>query len=261
MKFYLGIPEPSWLPRIGVPAFVSVARMQRAAKELPRATQPWALDSGGFSQIGEHGSWENGLRPREYARVVRRYREEVGFMDWAAPQDWMCEPPMLQKTGLSVAKHQVLTVANFVELRRIAPDLPIIPALQGWELEDYLRCVDLYISADVDLWAEPVVGLGSVCRRSNTDEITRIVSELYGLGLKLHGFGVKTTGIENYGHMLLSADSMAWSFDARMAGRRGIKLCDVEHPRGGKNCANCPAYARQWRDRIVSRISAPPIAA
>jgi hypothetical protein len=37
----------------------------------------------------------------EYAGLVARYAEEIGGMDWAAPQDWMCEPWIIEKTGLS----------------------------------------------------------------------------------------------------------------------------------------------------------------
>jgi len=52
--------------------------------------------------------------------------------------DWMSEPIMLAKTGLTVAVHQARTVANYLALRDLAPDLPFIPVLQGWRLDDYL---------------------------------------------------------------------------------------------------------------------------
>ena len=45
--------------------------------------------------------------------------------------DWMCEPAMLARTGLTVAEHQAGTVANYLELRAAAPELPFIPVLQG----------------------------------------------------------------------------------------------------------------------------------
>lgn len=41
---------------------------------------------------------------------------------------------MLARTGLTVREHQERTIANFLELRRIAPGLPFIPVLQGWAL-------------------------------------------------------------------------------------------------------------------------------
>ena len=118
----------------------------------------------------------------------------VGGLDFAAPQDWMCEPFMIARTGLSVAEHLHRTVGNYLTLRSLAPDLPVIPVVQGWRLADYQACVDLYASAGVDLAALPRVGLGSVCRRQSTAEIAVIVAELGHRGLKLHGFGVKTGG-------------------------------------------------------------------
>ncbi|MBQ1164408.1 hypothetical protein KBZ21_41190, partial [Streptomyces sp. A73] len=40
-----------------------------------------------------------------------------------------------------------------------------------------------------------------------------IVATLHSHGLRLHGFGVKTQGLSDYGPSLYSADSMAWSVD------------------------------------------------
>src|SRR5258708_24857810 len=121
----------------------------------------------------------------------------------------MCEPFMIERTGLSVAEHQARTVANYLELRELAPGLPFIPVVQGWRLADYLACAGLYRSAGVDLAGLPRVGLGSVCRRQSTAEIAVIVSALAGGGLRLHGFGVKTGRLHLYAHLLASAPSLA----------------------------------------------------
>ena len=45
---------------------------------------------------------------------------------------------MLAKTGLAIAAHQAHTVANYLELRSLAPDLPFVPVLQGLGRDDYL---------------------------------------------------------------------------------------------------------------------------
>ena len=45
------------------------------------------------------------------------------MLEWAAPMDWMCEPAMLARTGLTVEDHQRRTVANFLELRERGPEL------------------------------------------------------------------------------------------------------------------------------------------
>jgi hypothetical protein len=119
--FYLGTHEPAWLAHVRFPLFVSHRRLQRY-RRLPVACCPWALDSGAFSELAAYGRWR--LTPAAYVAAVRRYRQEIGRLAWAAPQDWMCEPVMVAKTGLSVREHQRRTVANFVLLRRLAPDLP-----------------------------------------------------------------------------------------------------------------------------------------
>ena len=191
MRFYLGTHEPCWLARlVDVPLFVSRPRLQRYQNELPVATTPWAMDSGGFTEVTKFGGWRVG--PAEYAASVRRYRDEIGMMEWAAPQDWMCEPEAVAKTGLTVAEHQARTVGNFLTLRSLAPDLPFVPVLQGWELDDYHRCVDLYSDAGVDLAAERTVGVGSVCKRQSEGSIAAILDSLARRGLRLHGFGVTT---------------------------------------------------------------------
>ncbi|HKS43841.1 MAG TPA: hypothetical protein VJT49_01770 [Amycolatopsis sp.] len=250
--FYLGTHQPHWLATADVPLFVSHRRLA-GRKTLPRAIEHWALDSGGFSELSLYDEWRT--TPGEYVAAVRRYDEEIGELGWAAPQDWMCEPFMTAKTGLSVLDHQRRTVENFLELQELWGDdatSPFMPVLQGWERDDYLRCHDLYGEAGVDLTAFPVVGLGSVCRRQATGAIGAVVAALRQRDpdLPLHGFGVKLGGLRTYGHLLISADSMAWSFEARR--HDPLPGCT-----GHKNCANCLAYALTWRERVVS-IPEPP---
>jgi hypothetical protein len=232
---------------VSFPLFVSHRRLARY-RHLPVASHQWALDSGAFSELATHGRWT--LTADEYVAAVRRYRDEIGQLAWAAPQDYMCEPQMLARTGLSVREHQRRTVENFLRLRQLAPDMPIIPVAQGWELDDYLACVEMYAEAGIDLTKEPLVGLGSVCRRQATAEIAAIVIRLHGLGLRLHGFGVKTEGIRRYGRYLVSADSMAWS----LRGRR-IAGCAHRRPlqRPVASEANCIDFAREWRTHVVNQ--------
>ena len=160
LRFYLGAHHAHWLERTDVPLFISHRTLARR-KRLPRARGPWACDSGGFSELSMFGAWQT--TPEAYAAAVRRYRDEIHHLTWAAPQDMMCEPFMLTKTGLPLREHLARTVGNFVRLREIAPDLPFIPVLQGWRLSDYLDCHTRYQRAGIDLTTYPTVGLGSVC--------------------------------------------------------------------------------------------------
>jgi hypothetical protein len=94
----------------------------------------------------------------------------------------------------------------------------VIPVLQGYGPRDYDRCIELYSNAGVDLAAERVVGLGSVCRRSKTREIVRLIKYLSDHRLRFHGFGLKGASYTVLRDLLASADSMAWSLAARKNG-------------------------------------------
>lgn len=252
MIFYLGTHMPHWLARVDVPLFVSRRTLERRVS-LPRAIGRWALDSGGFSELTMHGEWR--LPPREYVRLVRRYCDEIGGLDWAAPQDWMCEPHMLERTGLDVREHQRRTVDNLIELRMLAPDLPIIPVLQGWNPEDYADHVEQYFNAGIDLSRERVVGVGTVCRRQSSPEAVRVFDAIGRAqrGMPLHGFGFKMLGLTQLQSRMASSDSLAWSFQAR----KEPPLPECSHGKDGKgNCANCRVYALTWRDRLLWRLGA-----
>jgi hypothetical protein len=249
-RFYLGIHHPHWLRTVPVPVFVSHAALRKYKRAVP-ARLPggvWALDSGAFSEISEHGRWTT--TPAQYAAAARRYVEQIGGVcGFAAPMDWMCEPFIVAKTGLSVAEHQRRTVASIHELRALAPEVPFAPVLQGWDLPSYLECAAMYAESGIDLFSEPVVGLGSVCRRQGADDIGRIVTALADAGLEnLHGFGVKLQGVAKYGSALASADSMAWS----TAGRR-VPGCS--QGRAVKNEANCLHYALEYRAKVLASLN------
>ena len=241
MDFYLGTHEPSWLSRVDIPLFVSHRRLQRL-RRLPVAKGRWALDSGGFTELAMFGEWHQ--TAASYAASVAEYAEWIGGLEWAAPQDYMCEPFILAKTGLTVREHQRRTVRNYLDLRMLEPGLPFVPVLQGWVLEDYLEHVRMYAQAGVQLAEVDRVGLGSVCRRQATHEIASITATLSGLDIPLHGFGVKTRGLARYGRYLVSSDSMAWSYDAR-------RSPPLPHCHSHKNCANCLHYALGWRQRLL----------
>lgn len=191
------------------------------------------------------GRWT--VSAASYAAEVARWADGVGNLLWASVQDWMCEPWIIQKTGLSVREHQERTVASYCELRRLAPWLPWVPVLQGWRFEDYCRHAEDYEAAGVDLEALPVVGLGSVCRRQATDMAEDMIRHFHARGLKLHGFGFKVDGLERVGRYLASADSLAWSFAAR---KRRLRMEGCEHAA----CNNCLRWALLWRGEVLRSV-------
>ena len=259
--------------------FISANRLRDRKRWKHAPGIRWALDSGGFTEIAKYGRWT--ATPERYVGDVYRWSWEIGQPDFCAPQDWMCESPMLKRTayvdglirprgrtaGLSLGQivdlcpdltaeqeadrirvHQARTVENFLRLRELAPDLPFIPVLQGFEIADYVRHVGDYAAAGIDLHDWPRVGVGSVCRRQGTHEIAQLFRALSDHGIRAHGFGVKAAGLRLAADCLASSDSMAWSFTAR----RSKPLAGCTH----RNCANCPIYARRYYHSILDTIAA-----
>jgi hypothetical protein len=243
MLFYLGTHQIEWLYKSTVPLFVSARRLRKTWRHSYANTN-WALDSGGFSELSMYGKWKT--TARQYAAEVWRWEENIGKLDWASQQDWMCEPIMLDKTGLTVKDHQRLTIENYLELLNLVSHIHWLPVLQGWEYDDYFNHFEQYKAAGIELLNEPIVGLGSMCRRQSTKEAQVLIEDLYKLGLKLHLFGFKINGLKQVGQYAESADSMAWSLSAR----RENPLPGCTH----KNCANCIKYAMKWRKKVLQVI-------
>jgi len=181
----------------------------------------WIMDSGAFTTVNKHGGYPEGVEV--YAEIIRRFAD-CGNMQAAVAQDFMCEPFVLERTGLTVADHQRLTIERYDAL--IACDtagVPIMPVLQGYDPADYANHVRQYGDR---LTAGMWVGVGSVCKRnSNPGSIVAVLEAIHDVrpDLQLHGFGIKKTALHNgrVRELLASADSMAWSFAARYEGRNG----------------------------------------
>ena len=242
--FFLGTHVPSHAKKTDVPLFISRRTLSKRVSPLD-STGLWAVDSGGFSELSLHGKWT--INEEQYIEELKRFNRAQGLL-WAAQMDWMVEPWILEKTGLTVQDHQRKTVRNFVKLRSMECPVHIIPVLQGWTVDEYVECAFMFKEVGFDLEKEPLVGIGSVCRRQHTSEIEEIVKRIHGMGIKLHGFGVKINGLKRYGQYLSSADSLAWSFGARRGGKR---CSDLSHHKTSKNCANCLTYALEWRQKMV----------
>jgi len=247
-RVWLTTHEPSWLWERGVPDLMLSRRRLERVKRWRPALADWVLDSGGFTELSMFGRWS--ISSATYVAFVQRCVDEIGRLVWAAPMDWMCEPFMLERTGQTVVDHQGYTLNNYLVLRMMAPDLPIIPVLQGWQPGDYLRHADAYEAADVDLAALPVVGVGSVCRRQATESIVDVVGPLHDRGYRVHLFGAKASSAHVVAGIAESTDSLAWSFRARQ-GR--VRLPGCTHA----TCANCVRWAEEWRRRLQQRMDGP----
>jgi hypothetical protein len=231
---------------IGVhaPIMVSDLRLKRV-KSYKRANGPVMIDSGTFTIHDRGLSFDP---PSAYVQRARRYMQEIGNVVSVSVYGRMCEPYILAKTGSTVQRNQRLTVDSYCELRDLAPDVPWLAELQGWELDDYHRCADLYERTGIDLTALPAVGVGSICRQQGTTKAQHIITSLAARGIRCHGFGVKTSGLVKNHRNFVSADSFAWSYGAR----KRFGLC----PHGlVKWETNCPQYAADWHRRILAGLT------
>lgn len=235
MKFFVGLPEPSMAEHFAQ-AFISANRTRRRAG--PFEAGEWIMDSGAFTEVSRHGGYRS--TPSDYAAEIRRWAGN-GRLLAAVAQDWMCEPKVIRRTGLSVRKHQRLTIERYDELAACdTGGVYVLPVLQGWCAGDYVDHVEAYGDR---LPRGAWVGVGSVCKRNtNVVAILRVLHAIQGArpDLRLHGFGVKATALAfaPLREMLHTADSMAWSFAARKQGRdqndwREAKAWAAELPAGG----------------------------
>ncbi|WP_425484924.1 DUF7221 family queuine tRNA-ribosyltransferase-like protein [Amycolatopsis anabasis] len=207
------------------------------------------MDSGSYTEITRFGTWR--CDPDLFGSRVTRVLDNVGTPPvFCAPQDIPCEPQARAASGLPVAEHQSDTIENLIYLREQFPFVPWLPVLQGWEPDQYLDHAFQYRCAGIDLTREPLVGVGSLCRRGagQTSTVVRIIRSLRDLGITLHRFGVSQHVLARCPVELSSVDSLAWSRSARWHGRA---MPGCAHP---GSCTNCADFALRWHRRATSLV-------
>ena len=248
LNFFVGLHQPAQATHFGR-ACISINRLRKRNK--PVDCREVLIDSGAFTELNLYGGYRHGVE--EYAAELHRLSSRgVVTIAAAVAQDYMCEPFMLEKTGLTIDDHQRLTIERYdalkVELDRLfdgACPFPVMPVLQGYAPSDYVRHLKAYgPRLTPGMW----VGVGSVCKRnSRPKSIVDVLCAIHSVrtDMRLHGFGVKQTSLESPGvrALLFSADSMAWSFAARRQGRD----------------ANCWREARAFAGRIDRATSIAPL--
>jgi hypothetical protein len=298
----LGVPKAAWLYNEllrGVPVMVSRTAFVKARRgETPREATARPLrpprrrrelvavldgiDSAAFTTIDRFGRWPVG--DDVWAADAAMLCELVGRPRLLPPRDVMCEPWVLAKIGLTVPQAQGQTLRSYLELRRLRPELPWTPVLQGWEPEDYERHADAYEAHGINLARAPLVGIGSVCKRRGRAlrAAPAIFRRVKARGIRGHAFGFAVRGLEDVagagllsfdgGPGIVSGDSQAGSDAARkkgLAAKRGeyvdpalylLPGHDKPGPgrkKGHQNCGTgCPEWSLLWWQKVVARIAA-----
>lgn len=214
-QFYVGLDHPHMARHFDL-CCVSINSIRKRKSHFPASH--WIMDSGAFTELSTHGRYRQSVEA--YATDARRW-VDCGNLDAIVAQDYMCEPHILAKTGLSVAEHQRLTIERYDALTAEALPVPILPVLQGYLPTDYLRHIRQYSSRlHPGMW----VGVGSICKRNGKPgDVAAVLAAIKAErpDLLLHGFGLKKTALldADVRVHLASADSMAWSYAARKQGR------------------------------------------
>jgi hypothetical protein len=215
MDFYVGLHIPAHARQFRR-SMISINRLRYRKSDF--LVRDWILDSGAFTEVSRHGGFRTPVE--SYAHQVERW-SRCGHLRAAVAQDFMCEPLVLARTGHTVEEHQVLTINRYRELRARTRRAYIMPVLQGWHPADYARHVRAYGTL---LRPKMWVGVGSICRRNTKPEVIEsilLAITLVRSDLRLHAFGLKLTALSRgrVRKLLASADSMAWSREARFRGR------------------------------------------
>ncbi|MDD5435352.1 MAG: hypothetical protein PH343_07985 [Nitrospira sp.] len=170
------------------------------------------IDSGGFF---------SSLRNGRYTKTDAEYLEYLEKVkpDFFALRDYPCEPELLKKHNRTVFDHIKMTVEHHCMLLDMLSEYDTgavpIPVIQGWEVSDYLHCIDLFRERGL---IKDYMAIGSVCRRTSINNIREIiiaVRDNVPLWVQLHGFGVKLTALKDLAiwKALYSVDSGAWDYD------------------------------------------------
>jgi hypothetical protein len=167
----------------------------------------YVLDSGGYSAMNEY----SGAFPwsvQEYHEWLQDAYAERAF-DWAAVMDLACEPAF--DDVMTVKERQDETLANTLEHFNKNPDYPLLPVLQGREIDQWIAFHDRLVDHGIDT---SYVGVGTLCRQSSSKQIAKIEQALRARTdvEAIHGFGVKISAF-GHGAVFESADSKAWAWE------------------------------------------------
>jgi len=224
MQFYVGIHQPSDAWRFSH-CMISINRLRKRKSDF--RVNNWLMDSGAFTELNLHHYYR--FDPSVYAAAINRWKV-CGNLQAASSEDFMCEPFILYKTGLTVEDHQRLTIERYDAILSMVDEAYVLPVLQGYQPLEYVDHIRQYGERlKYGAW----VGVGSVCKRnSNANTIEYVLSAIKAErpDLRLHGFGIKTTALKSalVQEYLYSSDSMAWSFRARKEGRNGNSWLEAQ---------------------------------
>ena len=187
------------------------------------------LDSGGYSFFSRWGDYPFSIE--DYVSLAHLLQDQYPLYR-VATLDYPCEPDINRSHLMTNEDRITKTVYNAVSCYDADKTLPWLPVIQGYTLDEYLHCVDLYNEAGIisDYWA-----VGSLCsRKGELRSIKYLLTNLKELALsnvKVHAFGLNIPYIKDpqIFDLLYSSDSAAWTFNYEWGISKGLDNREVKH--------------------------------
>lgn len=181
-------------------------REWRSGKKFKRSFGLKWLDCGGFTALNHYDDYPFSVI--NYANLIAKLNPH-----YYASMDYPCEPEISRNLGLMTNQERIkATVKNALELSEWESHLPgqMVPVIQGYELDEYLYCLDLYAENNL---IRDYMAVGSMCRRISNDQLSKLIPGIYykaqDLGCtKLHFFGLKLSS------QLIPYEDIIWSRDS-----------------------------------------------
>lgn len=254
MKVFYGLTNHSQLKPGRLPADINILVSARFLMPLPERSPVFDylqgfgelfLDSGAFGSA----FWDGG-----YTYSCANYLNLVEHVqpDWWATMDYPCEPHIRYggyPSGVMPIEAKLrLTVENTAYLAESGIG-GFVPVIQGWEIADYLHCVDLLERANL---LRPVMGVGSICRRGSQANVVAILRALRARlpDVRFHAFGAKLATCTyangealNYLHSL---DTAAWQYKRQADGKKVTLKVNT-----------FPAQFRAYRAKLERLLAGP----
>lgn len=229
--FFIGL-NPRWQMYKFLPAGINVMfsaagfwdndnREWRKGKKFKNSFGSTFLDCGGFTLLNQYV---------DYPFSTINLANLIAYLcpDFYVPKDYPCEPEISRSLGLTSNQERIeATVKNAIELAEWEGQLKgaMVPVIQGYNLDEYLHCLNLYDKAGL---IRDYMAVGSMCRRISDKELGCLIPGIYyeaqRLGCsKLHFFGLKLSpSLGIYDEMIYSRDSAVAmdSYDNKVRARR-----------------------------------------
>lgn len=204
---------------------------RRPIKRFPKKTGKRWLDCGGYLLLNKFGHYPFSVVNYANLQAVLR-------ADYYASMDYPCEPDISRMLGLMSNEDRIRqTVKNAEILSELKNHLPgqMVPVIQGYELDEYKYCLDLYHSAGL---IRSYMAVGSMCRRISSQELNNLIPGIYhharNHGVeRLHFFGLKLSpDLKSLQEYIYSRDSAVAldDYDIRLRKQRNGR----RFPRGQK---------------------------